>query len=57
MTNKSTARRQSFVRLLDGDVVLTADDIIDLGLEEAPENSGPSWQEIADAKSRGRDHG
>ncbi len=43
--------------ILPGDVELTAADIIELGLEEAPEDLGPSWQEIADAKLRRANHG
>jgi len=37
---------------LDGDLELTASDIVDLGLEEAHENAGASLEEIAMAGIR-----
>lgn len=33
---------------------LTWDEIEELGLEEAPDGIGPSWEEIREARNRGR---
>lgn len=44
-------------RLLDGDVPLTQADLAELGLEEAPADAEPSWEEIADAQRGGPGHG
>ena len=42
-------------RTPDGDIILTSQDIEELGLEEAPEGAGPSWEDIA--RSRRPGHG
>lgn len=39
-------------RALPGDVILTAADIRDLGLEEAHDDLGASWEEIIDRRNR-----
>jgi len=60
MRRPTTAPPQSRppqARILPGDVVLTAADIIDLGLEAAPDGVGLSWEEIIDRKSRSTNHG
>jgi hypothetical protein len=44
-------------RALPSDVILTADDIRDLGLEEAPDDLGASWEEIIDRRNRSVGHG
>ena len=44
-------------RLFDGDIVLAESDIPDLGLEEAPSDAGPSWEEILDRKNRSNGNG
>ena len=36
------------------DVILTWEEITDLGLEEAPADAGPTWEEIRKARRRGR---
>ena len=56
MTNPTT-RRPPPARRLPGDIVLTEADIRDLGLEQAPDGIGPSWEEIADRKQRSCNHG
>lgn len=43
--------------LLDGDQVLTQADIIELGLEEAPQEAGPCFEEMAAAQQGRPDHG
>ena len=43
--------------MLDGDIVLTDDDIAELGLEEAPADIGPSWQEIMARREKEVGHG
>jgi hypothetical protein len=43
--------------LLPDDIVLTAQDITELGVEEAPSDAGPSFEEIAVARRRRIDHG
>lgn len=42
---------------LPGDLVLTDAEIIELGLEEAPADAGPSNEEIAAARQGRPDHG
>lgn len=39
------------------DIVLTARDITELGLEEAPKDAGPSLKEMASARGRRLNHG
>lgn len=39
-------------RILPGERVLTANDIRRLGLEQAPDDLGPSWEELEHAKQR-----
>lgn len=51
------ARREMRGVLLDGDLELTEADIIDLGLDEAPEEAGTSLEEIAMARTGGSGHG
>ena len=43
--------------MLPYDIVLTARNLTELGLEEAPPDAGPSFEEIAIARSRRLDHG
>lgn len=43
--------------VLDGDIVLSEGDVSDLGLEEAPADSGRSWEEIIDERRRRNGHG
>jgi hypothetical protein len=43
--------------LLSGDIVLTAQDIIELGLDVAPDDIGPSVEEAAVGQHGGRNHG
>jgi hypothetical protein len=38
--------------MLDGDIVLTDDDIAAMGLKEAPDDIGPSWLEIMAARQK-----
>lgn len=42
--------------LLPNDIVLTAEDINQLGIEEAPTDTGPSFEEIATTDG-GHQHG
>jgi|GEM_PF-6887944 len=55
MRRPTTAPPQA--RILPGDVVLTAADIIDLGLEAAPADMGPSMEEIMAARTGRTNHG
>lgn len=43
--------------MLPGDLVLNAEDIFELGLEEAPVDAGPSIEEIVRSGNGGHDHG
>lgn len=47
-------RRPVPARRLPGDVVLTEAEIRDLGLEQAPDFLGASWEEIADRQHRSK---
>lgn len=38
-------------RLIDGDFILSEAEIAAMGLEEAPADIGPSWQEIRQARA------
>ena len=42
---------------LPGDMVLTEAEIYELGLEEAPEEAGPSIEEVAGARQGRQGHG
>ena len=44
-------------RLLPGDTVLTAVEIAELGLDEAPDDTGPSIEESHTSKIGRPDHG
>ena len=44
-------------RLLPGDIFLTAEEISELGLDEAPDGAGPSIEESLTTKSGRPDHG
>jgi len=50
-------RKPAPARKLPGDVVLTDAEIRDLGIEEAPEGIGASWEEIIDNRNRSNGHG
>ncbi len=52
-----TAKRKPASRTATGEIILTSTDISELGLEEAPEDAGRSWEEIARAKKEDRRHG
>ena len=43
--------------ILPGDIVLTDADIRDLGLEKAPDDMGPSMEEIMADRAGGKNHG
>lgn len=45
------------IRTRDGEIVLTAEEIEELGLEEADETYGPSIEEMEAAGIRGGYHG
>ncbi|WP_395452494.1 hypothetical protein ACHMW5_04190 [Azospirillum melinis] len=45
--NEPPSRRRPQV---EREHILTEDDIVALGLEEAPADAGPSWDEIAEAR-------
>ena len=44
-------------RFLPADIVLTPQEIAELGLEEVSSDAGPSFEEIAVARNRRPDHG
>jgi hypothetical protein len=44
MNNPNTTNTNT---LLPADIVLTADDIVEFGIEEAPDDAGPSFEEMA----------
>lgn len=42
-------------RVSDGDIVLTWDETEEMGLDEAPADAGPSWEEIERSRQGGGD--
>lgn len=57
MKKPTTNRKSPPVSKLSGDIVLTATDIRDLGLEEAPDDMGPSVEEILVERAGRQNHG
>lgn len=57
MTGQAPTARGLGAVVLDGDSVLTQADIAELGLEEAPEEAGPSLEEIITARMGRPGHG
>ena len=59
MTPTLTNRRPMLARILPGDIVLTEADIKELGLEQAPDDIGPSAEELTATTDRagGQNHG
>lgn len=51
MSGTSTNRKRLLPCLLPGDQALSDQDIEEFGLQEAPDDAGPSWVEIAAARS------
>lgn len=54
MSIKNTANTDS---QLPEDIVLTADEIEEFGIEEASDDAGPSTEEMATARDGGHRHG
>ena len=55
--SESTAIRKPASRTAAGELILTAADILELGLDEAPADAGRSWEELYNAKKEERRHG
>jgi len=48
---KSPTRKPAPTRLIEGDLILSEAEIAFMGLDEAPDDIGPSWQEIKQARA------
>lgn len=57
MSQTNRPRLTDRSRILPGERVLTAQDIRRLGLEQAPDDIGPSWEELEHAKRQEGNHG
>ena len=55
--SESTADRKPANRTATGEIILTAADILELGLDEAPADAGRPWEELTHAKKEGSKHG
>ena len=54
---EKSANRKPANRTATGEIILTAADILELGLDEAPADAGRPWEELTHAKKEGSKHG